>query len=139
MAGAEKDEFWDWNHCACHCLNIAIQAALKEPMIEGCLAPLTALARRFSKSRSAWNRFKKTQLQILQRAEELSDDESDADYDGDEDFRCWRRGAAPLEASVAIAETHANTLELHVLHHQMSVGAEGFVSDVFKFGESPQW
>ena len=59
-AGAEKEELWDWNRCVCHCLNIAIQATLKEPMIEGCLAPLTALARRFSYSRSAWNRFKKT-------------------------------------------------------------------------------
>ena len=55
LVGAKKDELWDWNHCTCHCLNIAIQAALKEPMIDGCLAPLTALARRFSKNRSAWN------------------------------------------------------------------------------------
>ena len=60
LAGAEKDELWDWNHCACHCLNIDVQAALKEPMIEGCLALLTVLALRLSKSRSAWNRFKKT-------------------------------------------------------------------------------
>ena len=54
-------------------------------MIEDCLAPLTALACRFSYSRSAWNRFKKTQLKVLKRAE-CSDDESEADYDGDEDF-----------------------------------------------------
>ena len=60
LAGAEKDELWDWNRCACHCLNIAFQVTLKEPMIEGCLAPLMALARRFFYSRSAWNRFKKT-------------------------------------------------------------------------------
>ena len=33
-AGAEKDELWDWDRCACHCLNIAVQAALKEPVIE---------------------------------------------------------------------------------------------------------
>ena len=52
-AGAEKDELWDWNRCACHCLNIAVQAAFKEPMIEGCLASLTALARRFSHNWSA--------------------------------------------------------------------------------------
>ena len=32
LAGAEKDELWDWNRCACHCLNIDVQAALKEPM-----------------------------------------------------------------------------------------------------------
>ena len=80
-AGAKKDELWDWNRCAYHCLNIAVQAALKEPMIEGYLAPFMALARRFFKSRSAWNQFKKTQLKILQWAEELSDDESNADYD----------------------------------------------------------
>ena len=60
LAGSEKDELWDSSHCACHCLNIATQAALKEPMIEGCLAPLTILACKFSYSQSAWNRFKKT-------------------------------------------------------------------------------
>ena len=97
LVGAEKDELWDWNHCACHCLNIAVQAALKEPMIEGYLAPLTALARRFCKSRSAWNRFKKTQLKILQRAEELRDDDSDADYDGDEDFDIGGEGQPRLK------------------------------------------
>ena len=63
LAGARKEEHWDWNRWACHCLNIAVQAALKESMIEGYLAPLTALIQRFSKSRSAWNRFKRTQLQ----------------------------------------------------------------------------
>ena len=49
-AGAERDNLWDWNWCACHCLNIAVQAALKEEVVLECLAPLTALARRFSKS-----------------------------------------------------------------------------------------
>ena len=49
-AGAKKDELWDWNRCAYHCLNIAVQAALKEHMIEDCLVPLTALARRFFNS-----------------------------------------------------------------------------------------
>ena len=97
LAGAEKDELWDWNRCACHCLNIAIQAALKEPMLEGYLAPLIALALRFSKSWSAWNRFKKTQLQILQRVEELSDDESDADYNRDEDFVVGGEGQPHLK------------------------------------------
>ena len=53
LGGAEKDELWDWNHCAYRCLNIAVQAALKEPMIEGCLELLKALARKFSYSRSA--------------------------------------------------------------------------------------
>ena len=59
LVRAEKNELWDWNCCACHCLNIAVQAAFKEPMIQGCLAPLTALTCRFSYSRSGWNRFKK--------------------------------------------------------------------------------
>ena len=58
-AGAERDHLWDWNRCACHCLNIAVQAALKEEVVHECLAPLTALAARFSKSRSLWNKFKK--------------------------------------------------------------------------------
>ena len=84
--GEEKGELWDWNRCACHCLNIAIQAALMEPMIEDCLAPLMVLAHKFSYSWRAWNRFKKMQLQILKRVEECNDDESDANYDGDEDF-----------------------------------------------------
>ena len=46
LARAEEDDLWDWNRCACYCLNIAVQAALKKPMIEGCFAPLTALARK---------------------------------------------------------------------------------------------
>ena len=95
--GAEKDDLWDWNRCACHCLNIAVQAALKEPMIEGCLAPLTALACKFSKSRSAWNRFKKTQLEILNWEEERSDDEREADFDGDEDFEVGGEGQSRLK------------------------------------------
>ena len=68
-AGAKRDELWDWNRCVCHRLNIAGQAALKEPIIEDCLAPLTALAHRFSKSLSAWNQFKKTQMEILNQEE----------------------------------------------------------------------
>ena len=139
LVGAEKDELWDWNHCACHCLNIAVQAALKEPMVEGCLASLKALASRFSYSWSTWNRFKKTQLKILKWAEERSDDESDANYGGDEDSNVGGEGQPCLKANVAIVETRANTLELHVLHHKTSVGAEGFASDFFKFGASPQW
>ena len=66
-------------------------------MIEGCLAPLTALTRRFPKNRSAWNRFKKTQLQILQRTEELSDDENEEDYDGDKDFVVGGEGQPHLK------------------------------------------
>ena len=47
---------------------------------------IDSIGTQFSKRRSAWNWFKETQLKTLQRAEELSDDESDACYDGDEDF-----------------------------------------------------
>ena len=111
--GAEKDELWDWNRCACHWLNIDIQAALKEPMIEGCLAPLTALARRFSKSWSAWNWFKKTQLQILQWAEELSDNESNTNYDGDEDFVVGGEGQPCLKQVLQLLRlvpTHWNSI-----------------------------
>ena len=97
LAGVEKDELWDWNRCACHCLNIAVQAALKEPMIEVCLAPLMALARKFSYSWSAWNRLKKMQLHVLKWAEERSDDESDANYDGDEDFDVGGEGQPRLK------------------------------------------
>ena len=57
--GAERDKLWDWNRCACHCLNIAVPSALKEQVTQECLAPLTALAQRFSKSQSTWNKFKK--------------------------------------------------------------------------------
>ena len=32
-AGAERDRLWDWNWCACHCLNTAVQAALKEEVV----------------------------------------------------------------------------------------------------------
>ena len=66
-------------------------------MIEGCLAPLTALAHRFSHSQSAWNRFKKTHLQILKLVEEGNNDESDADYDGDEDFDVGGEGQPHLK------------------------------------------
>ena len=92
LAGAQKDDLWDWNRCACHCLNIGVQAALKEPMIEGCLPPLTALAHRFSYSWIAWNRFKKMQLKTLKRAEERNDDDGDADYNEDEDFNVGGEG-----------------------------------------------
>ena len=91
--GAEKDEPWDWNRC----LNIVVQATLKESMIESYLAPLTALASRFFHSWSAWNRFKKMQLQVLKGAEECSDDDSNANYDGDEDFDVGGEGQPCLK------------------------------------------
>ena len=53
-------------------------------------------------------------------------------------FLCWRRGTAPLEESVAIAQTHWNTLERHVLPHKMSIGTEGLINDVYEFRASPQ-
>ena len=68
-AGAERDRLRDWNRCACHFFNIAVQAELKEEVVHEGLEPLTALAARFSKSRSLWNRFKKTQMEILHREE----------------------------------------------------------------------
>ena len=84
--GAEKHELCDWNHCACHCLNIGVQAVLKEAIIEDCLSPLIALARKFAKSLSAWNRFKKTQMEILNQEEEHSNDKREAGFDGEKDF-----------------------------------------------------
>ena len=96
-AGAERERLWDWNRCACHCLNIAVQAALKEELVHECLEPLTALAARFSKSRSLWNKFKKTQMNILHREEERSDDEGEANFDGDEDFEVGGEGEPHLK------------------------------------------
>ena len=34
-AEAERERLWDWNRCACHCLNIAVQATLKEELVHG--------------------------------------------------------------------------------------------------------
>ena len=96
-AGAERERLWDWNRCACHCLNIAIQAALKEELVHECLEPLTALAARFSKSRSLWNKFKKTQMNILHQEEERSDDEGEADFEGDEDLEVGGEGEPRLK------------------------------------------
>ena len=93
----EIDRLWDWNQCACHCLNIAVQAALKEEVVHECLASLTALATRFSKIRSLWNKFKKTQMGILDQEEERSDDEGEADFDGDEDSEVGGEGEARLK------------------------------------------
>ena len=51
-AGAEKDCLWDWNYCACHFLNIAMQSDLKRPCIQKFVEPLVELACKFSRSRS---------------------------------------------------------------------------------------
>ena len=78
-------------------MNIAIQAALKEEVVHECLEPLTALASRLSKSQSLWNKFKKTQMKILDREEERSDDEGEADFDGDEDLEVGGEGEPHLK------------------------------------------
>ena len=57
--GVEKNSLWDWNRCACQCLNIAVQSALKRPCISKFVEPLVELARKFSNSRSLWMEFKK--------------------------------------------------------------------------------
>ena len=95
--GAERDRLWDWNRCACHCLNIAVQAALKEEVVHECLEPLKSLAARFSKSRSLWNKFKKTQMEILDREEECNDDEGEPNLDGDEDLEVGGEGEPHLK------------------------------------------
>ena len=78
-------------------MNIAVQAVLKEEVVHECLEPLTALVAKFFKSRSLWNNFKKTQMNILDREEERSDDEGEADFDGDEDLEVGGGGEAPLK------------------------------------------
>ena len=93
--GAERDRLWDWNQCACHCLNQAVQAALKEEAVHECLEPLMSLAARFFKSRSLWNKFKKTLMEILDREEEHSDGEREANFDEDEDLEVGGEGEPP--------------------------------------------
>ena len=56
-----------------------------------------ALAARFYKSRSLWNKFKKTQMEILDREEERSDDEGEANFDGDEDLEVGGEGEPRLK------------------------------------------
>ena len=55
----EKDNLWDWNRCACHYVNIAVQSALRCSCIQKFAEPLVELAHKFSKSRSLWTEFKK--------------------------------------------------------------------------------
>ena len=66
-------------------------------MVHECLEPLTALVARFSKSRSLWNKFKKTQMEILDREEEHNNDEGEADFDGDKDLKNGGEGEPRLE------------------------------------------
>ena len=55
------------------------------------------LARRFSKSQSTWNKFKKTQIEVLDLLKECSEDEGGADCDGDEDFEAGGEGKPCLK------------------------------------------
>ena len=61
------------------------------------MAPLTALPARFSKSRSLWNKFKKTQMEILDWEEERIDDEGEPDLDGNEDLEVGGEGESHLK------------------------------------------
>ena len=101
-ARAERDRLWDWNQCARHCLTIAIQAALKEEVVHAWLEPLMALPARFSKSRSLWNKFKKTQMEILDWEERHSDDEGEPDLDGDEDLEVGGEGKPRLKRGLRL-------------------------------------
>ena len=74
--GAKKNSLWDWNRCVCHCLDIAVQSALKRPCIQKFVEPLVGLARKFSRSRSLWMDFKKVQLEMLHWEVECSNDEA---------------------------------------------------------------
>ena len=101
-----------------------MQSALKRPCIQKFVEPLVELARKFSRSRSLWMKFKKVQLQMLHREAECSDDEGDADF-------LWRRGAfmrcsrqATSEKGVEVVDTSVHTLELHVLLDRKSAGVE---------------
>ena len=93
-------------------MNIAVQVALKEELVHECLEPLTALAARFSKSRSLWNKFKKTQMEILDWEEEHSDDEGEADFHGDEDLEVRGEGEPCLKRVLQLIRpvpTHWNS------------------------------
>ena len=61
-----------------------MQSALKRPCIQKFVEPLMELARKFSRRRSLWMEFKEVQLETLHREAECSDDEGDADFDGEE-------------------------------------------------------
>ena len=82
--GAKKDNLWDWNHFTCHCMNIAVQSALRCPTIQKFVEPLVKFACKLSRSRSLWMEFKKVHLEMLHWESECSDDKGDAGFDGDE-------------------------------------------------------
>lgn len=80
----KRDNLWDWSHCACHCLDIAMQAALQNTVIQKSVEPWVDLTWKFSKSKSLWWELKKIQLEVLFQDRESSDDEGDPNFDGDE-------------------------------------------------------
>ena len=51
---------------------------------------------------SLWNKFKKTQMEILDRQEERSDDEGEADFDGDEDLEVGGEGDPRLKRALQL-------------------------------------
>ena len=124
LAGAKKNSLWDWNHCACHCLNIAMQSALKRSCIQKFVEPLVELACKFSMSRSLWMEFKKVQLEMLHLEAECRNNEGDVDFDGEEGafLRCSRQ--ATSKKGVEVVDTSVHTLELHGLHDTESAGAK---------------
>ena len=104
-AGAEKNSPWDWNRCACHCLNIAMQSALKRPSIHKFVEPLVKLACKFSRSRSLWMEFKKVQLEMLRQEADCCDDEGDADFDGVEGLSCDAQGKTQVKNMLRLLTT----------------------------------
>ena len=94
---------------------------LKVVVLHKCLELLTALAAKFSKSRSLWNKFKKTQMGILDREEERSNDEGEADFDGDEDLEVG--GEGDMKSDMNIVEIG----QFGGLHIYVSGIGHGFV------------
>ena len=99
--GAEKDELWDWNRCACHCLNIAVQAALKETTDRGLfLAPLTTLglfATQILQEPECMESVQEDAAGNIELGGARSNDEREADFDGDEDFEVGGEGHPRLK------------------------------------------
>ena len=113
IAGAERNSLWDWNHCACHHLNIAMQSALKRPCIQKFVEPLVELAHKFSRSRSLWMEFKKIQLEMLHWEAECSDNEGDIDFDGEEGLSCDAQGKPQMKKVLRLltpVSTHWNSM-----------------------------
>ena len=76
-------------------------------------------------------------MEILDQEEEHSDDEGEADFDGDEDLEVGGEGGALLEESFVIDQTCADMLELDILPRETSIGIEGGVSAVCRLAIHP--